>query len=212
MKLYTYFRSSAAFRVRIALNLKSVNYEPAFVSLLKSEHKLPEYVAVNPQSAVPALQLDSGEVITQSLAIIEYLEEKFPQPPLFPHDAIMKAQARAIALAVGCEIHPLNNLRVLKYLTGEMGLPDEAKDKWYAHWTKEGLAAIEKILQKTAEKHAVGNTPTVADCFIVPQIFNAQRFKCPLDSYPTIMRVHDECMKLEAFQNAAPQNQMDAVA
>ena len=211
MKLYTYFRSSAAFRVRIALNLKGLDYEPAFVHLARGEHREPAYAAINPQGLVPAL-IDDGQLLTQSLAIMEYLDEKFPSPPLLPKDLAGRARARSIAMLVACEIHPLNNLRVLRYLTKEFGRSEEEKNSWYRHWIHDGLAKLEADLQKTpgGGRFCVGDAPTVAECCLVPQIFNARRFDCDTARAPAVMRVFDECMKLEAFQKAQPSQQPDA--
>ncbi len=211
MKLYTYFRSSAAFRVRIALNLKGLAYEAAFVHLPKGEHREPEYTALNPQALVPAL-LDDGSLLTQSLAIIEYLEETHPKPPLLPKDAPGRARVRSLALLVACEIHPLNNLRVLQYLVKQMGHSEEDKNKWYHHWIHDGLAKLEAQLTSIpgTSRFCHGDAPTMADCCLVPQIFNAKRFDCDTSHAPTAMRVFDACMQLDAFQRAQPSRQPDA--
>ncbi len=211
MKLYTYFRSSAAFRVRIALNLKGLTYEPEFVHLPRGEHLRPGYGAINPQALVPAL-LDDGSLLTQSLAIIEYLEERHPDPPLLPKDSIGRARVRSLSLLVACEIHPLNNLRALQYLTGELGHSEEDKRKWYRHWIHDGFAKLEADLAQGdgASRYCHGDAPTVADCCLVPQIFNAQRFNCDLSHAPTALRVFEECMRLDAFQRAQPSRQPDA--
>lgn len=211
MKLYTFFRSSAAFRVRIALNLKGLAYQPAFVHLAKGEHREAAYAAVNPQTLVPAL-LDDGQLLTQSLAIIEYLEETHPSPPLLPKDALGRARVRSLALIVACEIHPLNNLRVLQYLVKGMGHTEEEKNAWYRHWIHDGLAKLEAQLVAAPEpgRFCHGGTPTLADCCLVPQIFNARRYACDTTHVPTVMRVFDACMQLEAFQRAQPSQQPDA--
>jgi maleylacetoacetate isomerase/maleylpyruvate isomerase len=211
MKLYTYFRSSAAFRVRIALNLKGLSYEASFVHLPRGEHREPAYAAVNPQGLVPAL-LDEGRLFNQSIAILEYLEETHSNPPLLPKDAPGRARARSIALLVACEIHPLNNPRVLQYLVGEMGHSEDDKNEWYRHWIHDGLAKLEAQLTATPGTGRLchGDTPTMADCCLVPQIFNAKRFDCDTSHAPTAMRVFDECMRLEAFQRAQPSRQPDA--
>lgn len=210
MKLYTYFRSSAAFRVRIALNLKGLEVEPAFVHLAKGEHRKPGYTAINPQALVPTLE-DAGRRLTQSLAIIEFLEESRPLPPLLPKEAFARARVRALSLLVACEIHPLNNLRVLQYLKRSLGQTEEQVNAWYRHWIAEGLAMLESGLSDGgAGRFSHGDTPTMADCCLVPQVFNAKRYQCDTTAYPTVMRVHEECMKLDAFQRAQPGKQPDA--
>lgn len=213
MKLYNYFRSSASFRVRIALNLKGLPYDYVPVHLTRGggEQFSPEFRALNPASLVPAL-LDGDQKIPQSLAIIEYLEETHPEPPLLPSDPASRARVRALALSVACEIHPLNNLRVLGYLTRTLGVSEEARSAWYRHWVETGLAAVEALLAQDERTglYCHGDAPGLADCCLVPQIFNAQRFHCRLDHVPTIMRIFDECMALPAFEQAAPQVQPDA--
>ena len=210
MKLYTYFRSSAAFRVRIALNLKRLSYEPAFVHLAKGEHLQPAYTAVNPQGLLPALEVD-GALLAQSIAIIEYLEETRPQPALLPADALGRARARSLSLIVACEIHPLNNPRVLKYVKSSLGHSQDEINAWYRHWIADGLAKLEAELRTPGTgRHCHGDAPTMADCCLVPQIFNAQRFECDLKPYPTVMRVFDACMQLDAFDRAQPRKQPDA--
>lgn len=210
MKLYTYFRSSAAFRVRIALNLKGIAWEPVFVHLARGEHRKPEYAAINPQALVPALE-DGGRLITQSLAILEYLEETHPQPPLLPPDAPGRARVRSLALLIACEIHPLNNLRVLQHLRRALGQTEEQVNAWYRHWIADGLAKLEAELARgETGRFAHGDSPTFADCCLVPQVFNAQRYQCDTTPYPTLMRVFAECMKLDAFERAQPARQPDA--
>jgi maleylacetoacetate isomerase len=210
VRLYTYFRSSAAFRVRIALNLKGLAYEPQFVHLAKGEHLQPAYRAVNPQGLLPALQVD-GALLAQSLAIMEYLEETHPLPPLLPTDPLGRARVRGMALIVACEIHPLNNPRVLKYVKNALGHSQEEVDAWYRHWIADGLAKLESELAKPGTgRHCHGDAPTMADCCLVPQIFNAQRFDCDLAPYPTVMRVFGACMQLDAFDRAQPVKQPDA--
>jgi maleylpyruvate isomerase len=210
MKLYTQFRSSASFRVRIALNLKGLAYEPAPLALARGEHHEAAYQSVNPQELVPAL-VDHGQVLTQSLAIIEYLEEKHPTPPLLPRDSLGRARVRSLALLVACEIHPLNNLRVLNYLRGSLAQSEEGVASWYRHWIAEGLGKLEKELTRPGTgQFAHGDAPTMADCCLVPQIFNARRYQCDTAPYPTVMRVFDRCMQLEAFQRAQPSQQPDA--
>ncbi len=212
MKLYDYFRSSAAFRVRIALNLKGVAPQRNFVHLRKGAQRADDYLALNAQGLVPALVTDDGQVLTQSLAIIEWLDETYPSPPLLPRDAGGRARVRALALAVACDIHPLNNLRVLQYLTGTLGATDEQRDGWYRYWCDVGLEALETQL---AREPATGrfchdDAPTVADICLVPQMANARRLKVDLDPYPTLTRIEAECLALPAFANAAPARQPDA--
>ena len=210
MKLYTYFRSSAAFRVRIALHLKGLAVESAFVHLAKAEHRNPAYIAVNPQGLVPALQVN-GHVLAQSLAIMEYLEETHPQPPLLPQDALGRARVRSLALVVACEIHPLNNPRVLKYVKGTLGHSEEEVNAWYRHWIAQGLATLEAELRRPGTgRYSHGDAPGMADCCLVPQIFNAKRYQCDLAPYPTVMRVFEACMQLDAFERAQPGKQPDA--
>ena len=209
MKLYTYFRSSAAFRVRIALNLKGVQYQPVFVHLAKGEHRTPEYAKVNPQALVPTLELDDGTRLSQSLAIIEYLEEKHPSPALLPKDALGRARVRSLSNLVASEIHPVNNLRVLQHLKRALGQSQEQIDTWYRYWIADGLAKLEAELQRK-NRFCHGDAPTMADCCLVPQIFNAKRYQSDLAPYPNTMRVFDECMKLEAFDRAQPSKQPDA--
>jgi maleylacetoacetate isomerase len=211
VKLYTYFRSSAAFRVRIALNLKGLAYEPRFVHLPKGEHKHAEYTGIDPQGLLPTLELD-GKALSQSLAIMEYLEETHPLPPLLPKDASARARVRSLSLLVACEIHPLNNLRTLSYLRKSLGQTEEQVATWYRHWIGDGLAKLEADLAKSGEtgKFAHDDAPTMADCCLVPQVFNARRYDSDLAPYPTVMRVFDACMKLEAFDRAQPSRQPDA--
>jgi maleylacetoacetate isomerase/maleylpyruvate isomerase len=210
VKLYTYFRSSAAFRVRIALNLKGLKYEPVFVHLAKGEHRQPQYASVNPQALLPTLELDDGKRLTQSLAIIEWLEEKHPTPPLLPKDALARARVRSLAFLVASEIHPLNNLRVLQHLKRALNQTQDQIDTWYRHWIADGLGKLEADLAATSGKFCHGDAPTMADCCLVPQIFNAKRYQSDLAPYPTTMRVFENCMKLEAFDRAQPSQQPDA--
>jgi len=214
LQLYTYFRSSAAYRVRIALALKGLAYESLPIHLLHDggQQFTSAYRATNPQALVPSLQTDAG-VLTQSLAIIEYLEETAPGQgsALLPADALGRARVRALAQAVACDIHPLNNLRVLRYLTRELAVDEEAKNRWYRHWVEEGLAVFERRLDDgQAGRFCHGDTPTLADCCLVPQVYNAQRFKVDLGAYPEISRINAECMRLPEFAAAAPENQPDA--
>ncbi len=205
MKLYNYFRSSASFRVRIALELKGMAYDYVPVHLARGDHKLPAYAAVSPTALVPTLEMDGGERLGQSMAIIEYLDETHPQPALLPGDALGRARVRALAQLVACEIHPLNNLRVLKYLVRELKVEEEAKNTWYRHWVREGLQAYERELQLLpASTYSYGDAPTLADCCLVPQIFNGQRFDVDFGGLPRTMAAFDACMKLPAFQRAQP--------
>jgi maleylacetoacetate isomerase len=208
VRLYTYFRSSAAFRVRIALNLKGLSYEPAFVHLAKGEHRKPEYAKVNAQALVPTLELDDGTRLNQSLAIMEYLEEKHPSPALLPKDAPGRARVRSLSNLVASEIHPLNNLRVLQHLKRALGQSEDQVSAWYRHWIADGLAKVEAELGNG--RFCYGDTPSMADCCLVPQIFNAKRYNSDLSPYPTTMRVFEACMKLEAFDRAQPSKQPDA--
>ena len=211
MRLYTYFRSSAAFRVRIALNLKGLAYEAEYVHLAKGEHRRPEYAGRYPQALLPTLLAD-GQVLSQSLAIIEYLDETHPQPPLLPREAQARARVRSLSLLVACEIHPLNNLRTLQYLKRSLGQSEEQIATWYRHWIADGLAKLEAELagSKATGRFSHGDSPSMADCCLVPQIFNARRYEADLASYPTVMRVFDECLRLPAFDRAQPAKQADA--
>lgn len=213
MKLYSYFRSSAAFRVRIALNLKNLEYEIVPIHLVKEggQQHSEQYRKLNPQGLVPALE-DNGHLITQSLAIIDYLEDQFPTPSVFPADPVLKAQSRAAALSVACDIHPVDNLRVLQYLTSELKVSEEQKNAWYVHWVKIGFEALEKQLMAVAHlgNYSFGDTPTIADICLIPQIFNAHRFKIDLTPYPRLVAIEQECLKLPAFIKALPANQPDA--
>lgn len=211
MKLYNYFRSSAAYRVRIALHLKGVPFEYAPIHLVKGEQHSDAYRTLNRQELVPALS-DGETVVTQSLAIIEYLDECHPEPPLLPSSPAGRARVRAIALSIACDIHPLNNLRVLRYLTRTLGVGDEAKDAWYRHWIETGLAALEGQLSADAMTGSCchGDTPTMADICLVPQLANARRANIPLEPYPTLTRIDAHCRALDAFMRAAPERQPDA--
>jgi maleylacetoacetate isomerase/maleylpyruvate isomerase len=205
MKLHNYFRSSASFRVRIALELKGLGYEYLPVHLVKGEHKQEKYASVSASRLVPTLETDDGQVLSQSMAIIEYLDETHPNPPLLPKDPLGRAHVRALAQLVSCEIHPLNNLRVLKYLVRDLKVEEEAKNTWYRHWVRTGLEAFERELERLpAASYCYGDSPTLADCCLVPQIFNGQRFGVDLSGLPRTMRAHENCMKLPAFQKAQP--------
>ncbi|HET9803687.1 MAG TPA: maleylacetoacetate isomerase [Candidatus Acidoferrum sp.] len=210
MKLYSYFRSSAAYRVRIALNLKAIPYEMAAIHLTRDggrQHS-PEYRAVNPQARVPALELSGGEILTQSMAIIEYLDETHPDPPFLPPGAVGRAKARAIAQLIACDIHPLNNLIALQYLKRQLKHEQTEIDAWYHHWVLEGFTALESMLGPGP--YACGNQVTIADICLVPQVANARRLKVPLDKFPKIVAADAACLKLPAFDKARPENQPDA--
>lgn len=217
MKLYSYFRSSASYRVRIALNLKGLPYETVPVHLLKDggQQFAPDYLKLNPDGVIPALiddMQDRVAVLTQSLAIIEYLEETHPAPPLLPQDPVDRAYLRSIALTIACEIHPLNNLRVLRYLVRDLKVGEDDKNAWYRHWCEHGLASVETLLarDKRTGTFCYGDIPTLADCFLIPQIANAQRMQCDLSGMPTIMRINDACLALDTFADAMPSRQPDA--
>lgn len=212
MRLYGYFRSSAAFRVRIALNLKGLDYEQAFIHLRKNDQRSGEYLKLNPQGLVPAL-IDDGPVLTQSLSIIEYLDETRPRPPFLPTDPIGRARVRSLAEAIACDIHPIDNLRVLQFLSRQFGHKEPDIETWFNHWIRLGFEGIEKTLASDGKtgKFCHGDTPGLADICLVPQVFNARRYPTfDLKPYPTIMRIFDECMKLDAFQRAVPEKQPDA--
>ncbi len=212
MQLYSYFRSSAAFRVRIALNLKGLAYECIPVHLVRDggEQHAPAYQAINPSELVPTL-IDANQPIAQSLAIIEYLEETHPHPSLLPGDAMQRAQIRAFAQSIACDIHPLNNLRVLNYLKDELHVDDAAKSNWYTYWIGVGLAALEQQLAKhDSQDFCFGTQATLADCCLIPQVYNALRFDCDMSQLPRINRIYKHCMGLDAFIDAAPEHQPDA--
>jgi len=214
MKLYDYFRSSAAYRVRIALNLKSLAPEHVFVHLRRGAQRDESYLALNPQGLVPMLVTDDGDVLTQSLAILEWLDETHPQPLLLPADPAERARVRGIALAIACDIHPLNNLRVLNYLTGTLGVTDAQRDGWYRYWVDVGLEALETRLarEEATGRYCHGDAPTIADICLVPQLANARRFAIDLAPYPTLTRIEAACLALPAFADAAPLMQPDAEA
>ena len=204
--LHDYYRSSAAYRVRIALNLKGLEYESRPVNLAEGAQKSDEYRTLNPQGFVPMLEID-GLKLTQSLSIIMYLASRFPEPPLLPVDPGEAAHVRGMALAIACDIHPLNNLRVLKYLKGELGQPQEAVDAWYRHWIIEGLAPLEAVAAPRAGAFLFGDAPTIADVCLVPQLYNARRCNVPLDAYPTLLRADSSAAAFEAFSAAHPDRQ-----
>lgn len=214
LQLYSYFRSSAAYRVRIALELKGLPYSYVPVHLLKdggAQHA-PQYQRLNPTELVPTLVDDDGHALGQSLAIIEYLDETQPAPALLPHDALGRARVRALAQTVACEIHPLNNLRVLQYLERDLKVTDAAKSDWYRHWITLGFTALERMLadNPATGRFCHGDTPGLADCCLIPQVANSRRFDTPLEAFPTIRRIDEACLALPAFQKAAPQVQPDA--
>ena len=204
--LYDYFRSSASYRVRIALNLKGIDYEQRAISLVQGEQQAPSYRQLNPQGFVPMLEID-GARLTQSLSIIVYLDQKYREPPLMPADPADGAHVRSLALAVACDVHPLNNLRVLKYLRGPLGVSEEARDEWYRHWVAEGLAALEEMARPKAGAFLFGDTPTIADICLVPQLYNARRFSVPLTDYPTLRRADETASAHAAFADAHPDRQ-----
>ena len=210
MKLYSYFRSSAAFRVRIALNLKGIDYEMEPVHLIRDggHNRRPEFRAVNPQMRVPALVTASGDVLIQSLAIIDYLDETHPDPPLLPKDPLARARVRALAQIIACDIHPLNNTSPLRYLKRQLHQEQSAIDAWYHHWVIEGFEAYEALAQ--AAPYSCGNEITVADICLVPQVYNARRLKVPLEKFPKILGIDAACLRLRAFDHARPENQADA--
>ena len=210
MKLYSYFRSSAAYRVRIALNFKGIAYETAPIHLVKDggHNKRPEFRAINPQMRLPALVTPAGDVLIQSVAIIDYLDVTYPDPPLLPKDPIARAKARALAEIVACDIHPLNNIGPLRYLKNVMAQEQSAIDAWYHHWVIAGFEAIEALIE--GAPYACGGQVTLADLCLVPQVYNARRLKVPLDKFPKIVAVDEACLKLDAFDRARPEKQPDA--
>lgn len=211
MKLHNYFRSSASYRVRIALNLKGLDYEYVSLHLRKGEHQSDDFLKINPHGLVPALESD-GQMLYQSLAIIEYLEETHPQPPLLPADPLQRARVRGIAQTIACEIHPLDNPRVLNYLQSQFGIDDAGRDTWYHHWIHNEFKVLEQRLEREAETGLFchGDTPTLADVCLVPQVANAQRFNVDLSAYPTILRINHECLRVDGFARAVPGAQPDA--
>ena len=210
MELYNYFRSSASYRVRIALALKGLSYDYLPVHLQKNEQMAESYAAVSAARLVPLLR-DGPASVHQSLAIIEYLDETYPEPPLLPAGPLERARARALAMDIACEIHPLNNLRVLRYLTHSLGVSEDDKNRWYRHWVESGLETVERQLAARPTRYCHGEQAGLADCVLVPQILNAQRFECRLDHVPQVMRVFDACMQLDAFESTRPEKCPDAV-
>lgn len=212
IKLCTYFRSSAAYRVRIALGLKGIDYQPHFVHLVRNggEHRKPGYLEINPQGFVPTLIHDK-RVLTQSLAIIEYIDDIYPEPALLPRSPESRAHVRSLAQIVACDMHPLNNQRVLKYLTDVLRQAEQERLEWYRHWIHEGFRAFEaRLAVHPPDVYCYGECPTLADICLVPQVFNAKRFDCNLAAYPRVLRIYENCARLTAFQAAAPENQEDA--
>jgi len=215
MKLYDYWRSSAAYRVRIALNLKGLAYEHISVHLVKNggQQHSEGYKDINPQSFVPSLETGEGDIIPQSLAILEYLEETTPTPALLPTGALARARVRSLADMIACDVHPVNNLRILQYLVTELKVEDEAKMQWYRHWIYKGFDALETRLSndKATGTFCHGDTPSLADICLIPQVYNAHRFNCTMSAYPNITRINNTCLELNAFKKAIPENQPDAV-
>jgi len=213
MKLHSYFRSSASYRVRIALNLKGLSYDLVPVHLLKNggEQFSDNFRSLNPDALVPVLE-SNGVALTQSLAIIEYLEETYPTPALLSTTSIDRAWQRSVALMIACDIHPINNLRILQYLTNVLGVSEEEKNTWYRHWCEQGLASVEQMLSQDTRvgRYCYGDTPTLVDCFLIPQIANAKRLQCDLTAMPTLLRINDACLQLDAFIHASPAQQPDA--
>ncbi|MDA1324223.1 MAG: maleylacetoacetate isomerase [Proteobacteria bacterium] len=211
MKIHGYFRSSAAYRVRIALNLKNIECDTVLVNLQAGDQSSPAYRAINPQGRVPALETDD-HILVQSLAIIEYLDETSPSPPLLPSDPLARARVRGIANIIACDIHPLNNLAVLNYLRDDLSVDEENRTRWYQQWVRQGFDGVEPLLANSSDtgKFCHGDSPGLADICLVPQVFNAQRFNCDLSPYPTIARIFDACASLDAFDKAQPSNQPEA--
>lgn len=205
MKLYDYSRSTAAFRVRIALNLKNIPYQAENINLLENQQNSDPYIAINPQGLVPTLELDNGQKITQSTAILEYLEEQYPEPNLYPANSLLKAKARSLSNMIACDIHPLNNLRVLKYLQNEFQISEETKIAWYHYWINRSFVAIESQLNATP--YSMGSEVSMVDVYLVPQVFNCLRFDLDMSPFQGILSVYNACNELGAFQKASPQNQ-----
>lgn len=210
MKLYSYFRSSAAYRVRIALGLKGISFEIVPVDLVTGAQRDAEYLLTNPQGLVPALELDDGCVLNQSMAILEWLEESYPNPPLYPNDALARAQYRGLCQHIGCDIHPLNNLRILKYLNNELALDQQSVSDWYAHWIQRGFSALESQLASLQTPFTLGDRPGMFELMLAPQMYNARRFEVALDAFPRLLALDAKCAELDVFIAAAPQSQPDA--
>lgn len=208
LRLYSYYRSSAAYRVRIALNYKGIEYRQIPINLVEDEQNSEEYLAINPLGLVPALQLDDDTILTQSTAILEWLEEQYPEPALYPYDAAARAKARSLCNVIACDIHPLNNLRVLKYLKQELKISETQKTNWYHDWIAKGFWSVEKAL--SSDPYALGHSVSMVDVYLIPQVYNALRFRQDMTSYPNISRIYHTCRELEAFKIAAPESQMDA--
>lgn len=214
LKLYGYFRSSSSYRVRIALNLKGVDYEQTFVHLQKGEQFAEDYVALNPQQQLPSLITEQGDVMVQSPAILEWIEEAYPEPALLPSDAVGRQRVRAMAAVPGCDIHPIGNLRVLQYLRDEFDQEEEGVFAWARHWIELGFTGLEKLVadHPSTGRFCHGDTPTLADIYLVPQVFNGQRFKADMNKFPTLQRIYEACQEMDAFDKAFPLNQPDAPA
>jgi maleylacetoacetate isomerase len=210
MKLHNYFRSSASWRVRIGLALKGLDADYVSIHLQKNEQFAGAFAQQQASHLVPALELDDGQWLSQSLAILEYLDETHPEPPLLPGHPLDRARVRALAMDIACDIHPINNLRVLRYLKSDLGHEQAQIDAWYRHWVATGLAIVEQRLSRTAGAYCFGDAPGLADCLLVPQVYNAQRFECPLEAYPTILRINAACLALPAFANTRPEACPDA--
>ncbi|MEP9375215.1 maleylacetoacetate isomerase [Aquabacter sp. CN5-332] len=211
MELYGFFRSSTSYRLRIALAFKGLDYEPHYVSLPKMEHRTEDYMALNPQGLVPAL-VDGGEIFAQSLAVMEYLEEAYPAPPMLPEGMIERAYVRSASQIIGCDVHPLNNIRVLKYLRNRWSLSEADSNEWYAHWVAEGFRSFEATLAAKGRsgRFVLGDAPGMADICLVPQVFNARRFDCDLSAFPRTLAIFENCMKIDSFIKTQPQFQADA--
>lgn len=210
MKLYGYFRSSAVYRVRIALGLKGLGFDPAYIHLRKGDQFSDAFKAVNPQQLIPALETSDGDVLIQSLAMIEWLDETHPQPPLLPADPIGRARARAMANVVACDIHPLCNVRVGRYLKEELGHDDADVETWSQHWIGPAFEALEALTLEAPGAYAFGDSPTLADICLIPQMANARRVNLDMAPYPNLLRIEESCSRLDAFENARPENQPDA--
>ncbi|WP_439100437.1 maleylacetoacetate isomerase [Congregibacter sp.] len=209
MRLYSFFRSTAAYRVRIALGVKSLDHSIVPVDLLAGQQRSPQFLSENPQGLVPALTLDSGTTLAQSVAILEWLEETHPDPPLYPEGTLKRAETRALCQHIACDIHPLNNLRVLRYLSDPLGLEQSTVDNWYAHWIHRGFTPLEKAVGQFGKKFSLGERPGMVEVFLIPQVFNAYRFKVDLTSFPNITALDERCQQLPAFYRAHPSRQMD---